>query len=118
MFMLTTAAAEQVRKAATDGGMCELALRVAARREADGSITYGMGFDEAGDGELPSLQADGVTVVIATPSLPLLQDTQLDFVELNPGEFSFIFISRSAAPPAQGDCGSGCGIGCTSRGSR
>ena len=33
---------------------------VAARREADGSITYGMGFDEAHDGEHPALLSDGV----------------------------------------------------------
>jgi iron-sulfur cluster assembly protein len=112
MFTLTPAAATQIRKAAADGGMADLALRVAARQESDGSITYGMGFDEAHEGESPSLQADGVTVLIATPSRPLLQDTQLDFVELNPGEFSFIFVPQAAAPRGQGGCGSCSSGGC------
>ncbi|WP_395693261.1 hypothetical protein [Piscinibacter sp.] len=64
MFSLTTNAATRIRQAAVEGGMEELALRVAARREADGSITYGMGFDEAHDGEHPALLSDGVTVLI------------------------------------------------------
>ena len=89
--------------------MEELALRVAARREADGSITYGMGFDEPQDGEQPSLQSEGVTVLIAAHSQPLLQNTELDFVEMEPGQFSFIFVPQTAAPGGSG-CGS-CGGG-------
>ena len=61
MFSLTTNAAARIRQSAVEGGMEELALRVAARREADGSITYGMGFDEAHEGEHPALLSDGVT---------------------------------------------------------
>ena len=38
---------------------------------------YGMGFDEPGDGEQPALLSDGVTVLIASASRPLLQDTEL-----------------------------------------
>ena len=120
MFTLTARAAEQILLAAHNqpDTADPPQLRIAAKYGDDCEIVYGMGFDEAGDGELPSLQADGVTVLIATPSLPLLQGTQLDFVELNPGEFSFIFIPQSAAPRAQADCGSGCGGGCASRGIR
>jgi iron-sulfur cluster assembly protein len=117
MFTLTAAAATRIREAAIEGGMADFALRVAARQESDGSITYGMGFDEPGDGEQPSLQAEGVTVLIASTSRPLLQDTQLDFVELNPGEFNFIFVPQVAAPRGQGGCGSCSSGGCGSRGS-
>jgi iron-sulfur cluster assembly protein len=112
MFTVTTAAATQIRKAATDGGMAELALRVAARREADGSVTYGMGFDEPGEGEQPSLQAEGVTVLIAQPSQPLLADTMLDFVELEPGDFRFIFVPKPAAAQPKGGCGTCSSGGC------
>ncbi len=110
MFTLTNAAAERIRQAASEGGMQALALRVAARREGDGSISYGMGFDEAQDGEQPALLSDGVTVLIAPNSKPLLQDTELDFVELEPGQFSFIFVPRAA--PRRGGCGSCGGGGC------
>jgi iron-sulfur cluster assembly protein len=112
MFTLTRAAATQIRQAASEGGMADLALRVAARQEADGSITYGMGFDDARAGESPTLQAEGVTVLIATPSRPLLQNTQLDFVELNPGEFSFIFVPQAAEPRPGRSCGSCSSGGC------
>lgn len=112
MFTLTAAAAARIRQSAAEGGMGELALRVAARRESDGSITYGMGFDEPGEGEQPSLQSDGVTVLIASSSMPLLQDTQLDFVELEPGEFNFIFVPRTTAPRGRSGCGSCSSGGC------
>ena len=108
MFSLTNAAAERIRQAAAEGGVQALALRVAARREHDGSISYGMGFDEALEGELPALQSDGVTVLIAANSKPLLQDTELDFVEMEPGQFSFVFVPQAA--PKRGGCGS-CGGG-------
>ena len=48
-------------------------------------------------------------MLIAPPSQPLLQDTVLDFVEIEPGEFNFVFAEvEPAAPeaPAPG-CGSG-----------
>lgn len=112
MFTLTTDAAVRIRQAAAEGGMAELGLRVAARREADGSITYGMGFDAPREGEQPALLADGVTVLIGPGSRALLQDTELDFVEVEPGHFGFVFVPRPAPRRAAacGSCGSGgCG---------
>ena len=94
MFTLTAAAAARIRQAAVEGGMAELALRVAARRENDGSITYGMGFDEPGEGEQPSLQS------------------VLDFVELSPGEFNFIFVPQATAARGKSGCGSCSSGGC------
>lgn len=111
MFTLTSTAAMRIRQAAVEGGMQELALRVAARREGDGSITYGMGFDAPQDGEHPALLSDGVTVLIASPSQPLLQDTELDFVELEPGQFGFVFVPRAA--PQRNGCGSCSSGGCS-----
>ena len=43
---------------------------------------------------------------------PLLQDTQLDFVELEPGEFNFIFVPQAAAPRGKSGCGSCSSGGC------
>jgi iron-sulfur cluster assembly protein len=118
MFTMTTTATMQIRQAAMDSGATEMVLRVAARQEADGSINYGMGFDDAQEGETPALLQDGVTVLIAPPIRPLLEGTVLDFVEMEPGEFRFIFVPPSAgrgsgAPASQGGgCGSGgCGSG-------
>ena len=125
MFTLTSAAARQIQQAATAGGASDMALRVAARPEADGSVQYGMGFDDATDNDM-KLVLEGVAVLIAAQHQDLLDDTVLDFVELEPGEFNFIFMDASVAPerpaPAMsaGGCGSGgCASGgCASKGAR
>lgn len=126
MFTLTSAAAQQIHQAALDSGAQNLALRVAARLETDGSIDYGMGFDDAGEQDM-RLQFEEVSVVIAEHHRELLEDTVLDFVELEPGQFNFIFVNqRQEAQDAQdapggcapqacggGSCGGG---GCGSKG--
>lgn len=113
MFTLTSAAARQIRAAAEASQAADLALRVAARLDADGSMQYGMGFDEVVDGDA-TLEIDGVAVAIAPSSLELLEGTALDFVEYAPGDFRFIFIPPAAAEPepsAGGGCGGGCACG-------
>ena len=125
MFTLTSAAARQIQQAATAGGASDMALRVAARPEADGSIQYGMGFDDATDNDM-KLVLEGVAVLIAAQHQELLDDTTLDFVELEPGEFNFIFMDASVAPerPAPATSAGGCGSGgcasggCASKGAR
>jgi len=109
MFTLTSAAAQQIQQAATASAAHDLALRVAARQAPDGSIEYGMGFDEAQDDDM-RLLLEGVAVVIADPHQPLLEGTVLDFVELEPGEFNFIFIPGGVEPAPAAKAG-GCGGG-------
>jgi iron-sulfur cluster assembly protein len=116
MFTITPAATQEILRAAAQSDASGMALRVAARREADGGIEYGMGFDDAREDDLPQ-QFDGLTVLLGAPSRALLDDTALDFVELAPGRFGFVF----AAAPSSG-CGTpnnGCGSGgCGGCGSR
>ncbi len=108
MFSMTRNATEQILAAAERSNAAGMALRVAARQEADGSIGYGMGFDEQREEDVP-LEFGGLMVLIAPPSQPLLQDTVLDFVELEPGEFNFVFAEAESAPPEAParSCGSG-----------
>ena len=118
MFTLTAEAASQIRESVARSGATDAALRVAARRETDGSIVYGMGFDEPREGDMP-LEVEGIQLLIAPPSQALLQATRLDFVELEPGRFDFIFVAvESTVDPAPaGGCASGgCG-GCGGRAS-
>jgi iron-sulfur cluster assembly protein len=122
MFTLTSAAARQIQQAASASGADEMALRIAARIEADGSLQYGMGFDDPKDEDM-KLDLDGVAVVIADESQELLDDTVLDYVELEPGEFNFIFIDARQSQelpeqaPAGGCSSGGCsGGGCGSKG--
>ena len=116
MLSLTTSAAAQIRSAASGAGSAEWALRVAAKRESDGTITFGMGFDEPREGDMP-LQVQGVNLVIAPPSQPMLEGVVLDFVELEPGQFNFIFtpeleVGEAAEKPAKA-CGNGGCNGCS-----
>lgn len=112
MFTLTRAAAQQIQQAAQDSGAKDMVLRVAARRMADGSLDYGMGFDESADSDTRLLIED-VAVVLAPSHAQLLEDTVLDFVELEPGQFNFIFVNQQSAFASGSGCGSG---GCASSG--
>ena len=103
MFKLTTAAAEQVRAAAHQSGLDGLALRLAAFRAADGSISYRMGFDEVKEDDI-LLTTEGVRVIMEPESVPLLDEAVMDFVELEPGRFQFIFLNprdSNYVPPQQ-----------------
>jgi iron-sulfur cluster assembly protein len=110
MLSLTSSAASQILRAAADADGADWALRVAARRESDGSITYGMGFDEPREGDMP-LQVQGVNIVIAPPSQPMLDGIVLDFVELEPGQFNFIFAVEAEAAEAAEKPATACGNG-------
>lgn len=109
MFTLTSAAAAQVRQAAQASGAQSMALRIAASIDADGSVQYGMGFDDPQDEDM-KLDLDGVAVVIAEDYQNVLDNIVLDYVELEPGQFNFIFMDArqvEPAPVASGGCGSG-----------
>jgi iron-sulfur cluster assembly protein len=121
MFTLTTTAARQIQEAAATSGAQEMALRIAAKIDPDGSKQYGMGFDHPTEEDM-KLDLNGVSVVIAGESQVLLADTVLDYVELNPDEFNFIFIDartyQGEPEPTSGGCGSGGCVsgGCASKG--
>ena len=92
MFKLTAAAAEQVLKAARQGGTEGLPLRLAASQSADGSIDYRMGFDELTEDDI-RMSCEGVEVILAPEHVPLLDQATMDYVEIEPGQFHFIFLN-------------------------
>ena len=87
MITVTPQAAAQILKSA-DGP----SLRLAARLDEKGVVEYGMGFDDkaAEDVEVAS---NGVTILVSPGSVELLTGATLDYVELNPGEWRFIFVN-------------------------
>jgi iron-sulfur cluster assembly protein len=96
MFQVTAAAAEQVLNAAKQGGTEGLALRLAASQKPDGSIDYRMGFDEASEEDI-RMSSEGVDIVMAPEHVPLLDSATMDFVEIEPGQFHFIFLNPKDA---------------------
>lgn len=90
MITVSKSAAEQIRHSSSTTAAGSMALRIAAKRNADGSIDYAMGFDEA-DNNDTQIVCEAVTIVVAPSSVELLSDVTLDYVELEPGQFHFIF---------------------------
>ena len=122
MITVTPGAAQQIRIAATQSDSDEMGLRIAARRDTDGSLHYAMGFDEARDDDLV-VTSEGIALVVSPRETALLDGMTIDYVEYEPGDFRFIFVNpNDVAPPAAagpapgpttapGGCGSGSG-GC------
>jgi len=107
MITVTPSAAQQIRIAATQSDSDEMGLRIAARRDADGSLHYAMGFDEVRGDDLV-VPAEGVALVVSPAHRDLLEGMTLDYVEYEAGDFRFIFINpndRAAVPPAAADTG-------------
>ena len=92
MITVTPQAAEQIIKSAQQAGPAEVCLRLAARLDDKGAIEYGMGFDDTAGGDR-KVTTNGVTLLVAPGSVELLSGATLDFVEINPGEWRFIFIN-------------------------
>ncbi|MCW5593024.1 MAG: hypothetical protein KIS74_13065 [Burkholderiales bacterium] len=99
MIEITKAAAERIRQSAAESGMQAPVLRVAAQLAADGSVEYGMGFDQSRPGDT-TVELEGVHVVVAARSRELLEGVVLDFVEMEPGDFRFIFAPAGEGGPA------------------
>ena len=92
---VTEIAAQQIKKSAVESQTDNLPLRVAVTVQPDGSFHYGMGFDDVGNasGEDVSYHSHGVDIVIAKTSFELLKGTVVDYVELEPKQFHFVFLN-------------------------
>jgi iron-sulfur cluster assembly protein len=87
MITVTPQAAAQILQSASGAG-----LRLAARLDDKGVIEYGMGFDDKAEGDA-QVVSNGVTVLVSPGSVELLTGATLDYVEINPGEWRFIFVN-------------------------
>jgi iron-sulfur cluster assembly protein len=103
MITITPAAAKQIRASAEQGNMQGLAMRIAAKRNPDGTMHYGMGFDDNElDGDI-HINAEGIDIVIGESSHLLMEGATLDYVEIEPETWQFIFLNPNDAnysPPA------------------
>ena len=103
MITITPAAAAQIKLSADQGKAEGMALRIAASRNDDNSIHYGMGFDDSKEDDV-TVNAEDIEIVISASSAELLKDTTVDFVELEPEKFQFIFMNPNDPnykPPAE-----------------
>ena len=106
MITITPEAAAQVRQSAEHNNAQNMSLRIAVRREEDGTFVSGMGFDDEGADDTHFV-SERINVLISNSSKDLIAGATLDFVEINAGEHQFIFINpndptHAASPPADG----------------
>ena len=87
MITVTPPAAAQILQSAGGAG-----LRLAARLDEKGVVEYGMGFDDKAPDDL-EVASNGVNVLVSPGSVELLSGATLDYVEIKPGEWRFIFIN-------------------------
>lgn len=92
MIKVTEEAARQIKLSAKQGKAEGMSLRIAATRNEDNSIHYGMGFDDSKEDDI-AVTSEDVEIIVSPVSAELLKDTVLDFVELEPGKHQFIFMN-------------------------
>jgi iron-sulfur cluster assembly protein len=88
----SAAALEQIKLSANESNSSDMGLRIAARMTPDETIDYGMGFDEAKDTDI-KFEEGGITILVGPDSEELLHGAHVDFVELEPGKYHFIFLN-------------------------
>lgn len=98
MISVTPAAAEQIRESAKQGKMQGMPLRVAVTRLQDGSFHYALGFDDTSRDGDNAFQSEGIDIVVAPESLPMLEGTVIDYVDIE-GNNEIIFVNPN--DPAQ-----------------
>ncbi len=120
MITVTPEAATRIKAATSESGAQDMGLRLAARQLEDGSLDYGLGFDYEREND-QLVETQGLTLFISPSSRDYLEGITLDYVELEPGDFRFIFIPADA-PKEEAGCGAadkdagakqGCGGGCS-----
>lgn len=105
---VTETAAQQIKKSALETQADTLPLRIAATKQEDGSIHYGMGFDDVGNNkdEDHTYCSHGIDIVVAASSRELLKGTVIDYVELEPKQFHFVFLNPNDPNYKPGDASS------------
>ena len=94
-IVVTQTAANIIKKSAIDSNLENTPLRIAATRNADNSLHYGLGFDDVGGdtNDDHHFESNGIEIVVANSSLELLKGTTIDYVELEPKQFNFVFLN-------------------------
>ena len=115
MINVTPAAVRQINDAAADSAADGMSLRVAAHYdETSGEMQYGIGFDDRREDD-EQVDTLGLTILISPLSREAVRNLTIDYVEIEPGDFRFIFMhpehTTPAPKPASGCGGCSCGSG-------
>ena len=92
MITVTPASATQVLTASAQCNAIGLPLRIAVQKKPDGGFHYLMGFDDQAQAGDQTIASEGVSLVVAAESQPLVDGMTLDYVEID-GKLEFVFIN-------------------------
>ena len=92
MISISKQAALQIKNSMVQTDVEGMSLRIAVRRLEDGQLDYALGFDQ-GDHNDSHSTSNGINIVVAPTSTELLMGAELDYVQMDDGEFRFIFIN-------------------------
>ena len=103
ILTFSPAAISQIKLNVQENEHKNLALRIAAKMNADETVKYGIGFDDIKEDDT-LIEADGFKVVISPDCIELLNGAHVDFVEIEKGQNHFIFLNPndpSYKPPTE-----------------
>ena len=89
MITITKSAAAQIKRSAQQNASDGSYLRIAAKKDEDGKLQYGLGFDQKTDND-KIYESGGIQFIVSELSAPYLKGAIIDFVEIAPGEMRFI----------------------------
>jgi iron-sulfur cluster assembly protein len=94
MINITPAAAEQILKSFENNNSSSVevstVLRIAVQEKPDGGFHYIMGLDEAKNTDTQFISND-VKIAVTPEHLALMDKMEIDYIEIKPTEFNFIF---------------------------
>jgi len=93
MIKITENAARQIAHSAEQSGINDAVMRIAVRKDEDGSFHYAMGFDDAISKDDVRVEVSKIQLVISPSCIQLTQNMTIDYVELDGGEVNFIFLN-------------------------
>lgn len=93
MIHITETAADQISQSATQSGITQSLLRIAVKKNDDGSFHYAMGFDDAITEDDHQFECNGVKLVVSPKSVELATGMTIDFVQLEEKHYNFIFLN-------------------------
>lgn len=103
MIKLTEEAITQIRESARQTKAEGMALRVAAKKNQDGTFHYAIGFDDVNETQDRVMNIEGIQLVATLDQEALIGGMTIDFVEIESGKQQFIFLNPNDpayVPPA------------------
>jgi iron-sulfur cluster assembly protein len=92
MITITPNVAEQILSQPDQDKTESLFLRIAVKQDDSGAFEYGIGFDEATDSDI-KFESEGISLIISSQNQELLQGMTIDYVEIEPEKYHFIFLN-------------------------